>query len=231
MMRVAIIPARGASKRIPRKNIKHFDGKPIIAYSIEAALNANCFERVIVSTDDAEIAEIAMAYGAEVPFMRPASIADDHATTIEVVQHAIQYLQTQGVDPEYICCIYATAPFIQSVNLERAYLLLEKKRCNYVYSVTQFSFPIQRAIKINKQGASIMFTPESFYTRSQDLEEAFHDAGQFYWGVTQAFIQGENMFSSHAFTFKLPREEVLDIDTLDDWSYAESMFEILKKKI
>ncbi|WP_041771430.1 pseudaminic acid cytidylyltransferase [Psychromonas sp. CNPT3] len=228
-MRVAIIPARGGSKRIPRKNIKMFHGKPIIAYSIEAALKANCFERVIVSTDDKEVAQIALAYGAEVPFMRPAEIADDHATTMDVLQHAIKSLQDQGSTPTHICCIYATAPFISSVNLERAFTLLKQKQCNYVYSATPFCFPIQRAIRINSEGESSMFNPENANTRSQDLEPAYHDAGQFYWGLFDAFIQAKNIFSDHAFIFKLAPEEVQDIDTFADWSYAEILYEILNR--
>ena len=190
MMRIAIIPARGGSKRIPKKKYQRsFMGNLFLLIRLKPLLQANCFERVIVSTDDEEIAKILrFAYGAEVPFIRPAKIADDHddddcriATCDSIIYSA------KVVAPTHVCCVYATAPFISSVNLERAFFLLKQKKCNYVYSVTNFSFPIQRAIRINEKGkSSMLMTSKHSNTRSQDLEElAYHDAGQFYWGLNR----------------------------------------------
>ena len=223
-MKVAIIPARGGSKRIPRKNIKLFHGKPMIAYSIEAALASGCFDRVIVSTDDQEIADVAMHHGAEVPFLRPAEISDDYATTMDVIQHALLWCQQQQLQVEYACCIYATAPFVKAASLRQGLALLLEKQCDYAFSATSFPFPIQRALKRSPQGAVSMFHPEHLNTRSQDLEEAYHDAGQFYWGRGEAFIRGEPVFSEHSQMVLLPRSEVQDIDTAEDWLNAEALY-------
>ena len=196
-MNIAIIPARGGSKRIPKKNIKIFHGKPMIAYSIEAALKSRCFDRIIVSTDDQEIADTALKYGAEVPFLRPAAIADDYATTMDVMEHAIQYLAKEKISPEFICCIYATAPFILADDLRKGLGMLNEPKVEYAFSATSFPFPIQRAIKLTGQGDVKMFSEQYADTRSQDLVEAYHDAGQFYWGRTSAFIARKAIFSEH----------------------------------
>ena len=221
-MTVAIIPARGGSKRIPRKNIKDFCGKPMIAYSIQAALDSKLFDRVVVSTDDEEIAKIAKEYGAEVPFIRPAELSDDHTATIPVIAHAIQELQKEG-SVEIACCIYATAPFIQVKYLQEAYARLIKSNSAYTFSATSFPFPIQRAITIEKDESVAMFNPENFNTRSQDLEEAYHDAGQFYFGKVQAWIDNIQVFSKDSTAVILPRHLVQDIDTPEDWFRAELM--------
>lgn len=226
-MKVAIIPARGGSKRIPGKNIKSFCGKPMIAWSIEAALNSGCFDRVLVSTDSEEIADCAKFYGAEVPFSRPAELSNDHTPTIPVVQHAIHFLQMQKCDVQFVCCLYATAPFVQITDLNTAFTQLEQSDFQYVFSATTFPFPIQRAIRLDKEGRVDMFHPEHLLTRSQDLEEAFHDAGQFYWGRTQAWLSGHPIFSSQSGLCLLPRFRVQDIDTPEDWSRAELMFQAL----
>jgi len=226
-MNIAIIPARGGSKRIPRKNIKVFHGKPMIAYSIEAAQKSGCFDRIIVSTDDQEIADTALKYGAEVPFLRPANIADDYATTMDVMEHAIQYLAKQEISPEFICCIYATAPFILAEDLCKGLELLNKPKVEYAFSATSFPFPIQRAIKITKQGDVKMFSEQYADTRSQDLVEAYHDAGQFYWGRTSAFITRKAIFAEHSKVVLLPRKRVQDIDTVEDWELAEALFAVL----
>lgn len=226
-MKIAIIPARGGSKRIPRKNIKVFHGKPMIAYSIEAAKRSGCFDRIIVSTDDQEIANIAMKYGAEVPFFRPANISNDHATTMDVMEHAIQYLAKQEISPEFICCIYATAPFILADDLCKGLELLNKSKVEYAFSATSFPFPIQRAIKLNKQGDVKMFSEQYADTRSQDLIEAYHDAGQFYWGRTSAFIARRAIFSEHSKVVLIPRKRVQDIDNVEDWELAEALFSVL----
>ncbi len=228
-MRLCVIPARGGSKRILRKNIKSFCGQPMIGYSIRAALDSQCFDQVIVSTDDIEIAEVAKSFGAEVPFMRPDELANDYTATISVIKHAIEWFDEQGQSPEEVCCLYATAPFVTSENIQKAYLQLLKNRAEYCFTATSFSFPIQRAIKINQNSEVSMFYPEHFNTRSQDLEEAYHDAGQFYWGRARAFKDGLSFFSEVATPFILPRYLVQDIDTLEDWIRAESMYRVLQE--
>lgn len=231
MNNIAIIPARSGSKRIPRKNIKIFCGKPIIAWSIEAALRSGCFKRIIISTDDVEIAEVARIYGAEVPFMRPATLSDDHTGTIPVIRHAIDWLIQQGQEPDQACCIYATAPFITPFDIKRGLEILTEACCDYAFSVTSYSAPIQRAIRITPQRRVDMFNPTQFNARSQDLEQAFHDAGQFYWGRTSAWLAEKLIFSANAAPVLLPRYQVQDIDTMDDWHRAELMFQILNNAI
>jgi N-acylneuraminate cytidylyltransferase len=223
-MRLAVIPARGGSKRIPRKNIKTFAGKPMIAWSIEAALQSGCFDRIIVSTDDAEIAAVAREHGAEVPFMRPAALSDDHAGTIPVIAHAVQWQAENGPAADEVCCIYATAPFVQPGDLQRGLTILRDSGAAYAFSVTSYAFPIQRAIRVTAANRVEMFHPEHFNTRSQDLEEAWHDAGQFYWGTAQAWSVGQPIFSLESAPVVLPRHRVQDIDTSEDWERAELMF-------
>ncbi|WP_020560571.1 pseudaminic acid cytidylyltransferase [Thiofilum flexile] len=230
-MNVAIIPARGGSKRIPRKNIKNFCGKPMIAWSIEAALQSGCFERVIVSTDDENIAEIALQFGAEVPFVRPAELSGDFVATIPVIKHAIQWLEANQITPEWVCCIYATAPFISVDALKGGLTLIQQKNADYAFSVTSYAFPIQRAIKLQQNNTIQMFSPEHFSTRSQDLEEAYHDAGQFYWGTNSAWLEEKPIFSSQSYPIILPKHLVQDIDTKEDWVRAELMFKLLQQEI
>jgi N-acylneuraminate cytidylyltransferase len=227
-MNMAIIPARGGSKRIPRKNIREFAGKPIIAYSILAALDTGLFNRVIVSTDDEEIAEVAKCYGAEVPFLRPKTLADDFTGTNAVVKHAIQWYLDQGNPIEYACCIYATAPFVASQYLKEGYVKLSASEKSFAFSVTSFPFPVQRALRITKDGSLDALYPEHIFSRSQDLEEAYHDAGQFYWGRSNAFLNDEILFSTVSIPIVLPRHLVQDIDTLEDWKRAELMFSALQ---
>ncbi len=228
-MKVCIIPARFGSKRIPKKNIKEFLGKPIIAYSIEAALASKCFDRVIVSTDSPAIGCVAEEFGAEVPFMRPHELSDDYAGTLPVVKHAIQWLAENAVAPSEVCCVYATAPFLQPETLKSAYQQLQKTDADYCFSVTTFEFPILRAIKITHQQRVEMFFPENLNVRSQDLVESYHDAGQFYWGRGSAFIQQKPFFSIDATPFILPRHLVQDIDTIEDWEKAEITYQVLKQ--
>lgn len=223
-MRLAVIPARGGSKRIPRKNIKPFYGKPMIAWSIEAALNSGCFDKVIVSTDDMKIAEVAKQWGASLPFLRPRELADDHTGTIPVIRHAIEWHKTNGQPPDQVCCIYATAPFIQIPDLCSGLQLLEKNSCSFVFPVANYGFPIQRALRITEAGRVAMFYPEHFNTRSQDLDEAWHDAGQFYWGKAHAWLEESLLFTRSAIPLKIPRYRVQDIDTPEDWERAEWMF-------
>lgn len=223
-MRLAVIPARGGSKRIPRKNIREFCGKPIIAWSIEAAFQSKCFDQVIVSTDDPEIADVARRFGAEVPFLRPAELADDYTGTAAVVRHAIEWFEENGVTYEEVCCIYATAPFIRAEDIRSGLEILHSGDADYAFTVTSFPFPIQRAVKITSSGRIEMFYPEYYNARSQDLEEAFHDAGQFYWGKFSTWKEGTLMFSDKTVPIILPRYRVQDIDTLEDWDRAEMMF-------
>ena len=228
-MNICVIPARGGSKRILRKNIKEFNGKPIIAYSIEAALKSNCFDQVIVSTDDNEIAEVAKKYGAQVPFLRPDELSNDYAGTIPVIKHAIEWMEDNKSSVENVCCLYATAPFIRPQIISQAYQQLNNSKADYCFSVTSFVFPIQRAIKIVEKNKVSMFYPEHFNTRSQDLEEAYHDAGQFYWGKAQAFKDELPIFTEVATSYILPRYLVQDIDTPEDWIRAEAMHRVLQE--
>jgi len=228
-MNLALIPARGGSKRIPRKNIRPFRGRPMITWSIDAARFAGCFDRILVSTDDEEIAAVARSHGAEVPFLRPAHLADDQATTQAVVLHAIHWCELQGLHPQAVCCLYATAPFVQSADLVAAAQLLEQSPADsYVFAATSFPFPIQRAIRIDGDGRSRMFQPEHFNTRSQDLEEAFHDAGQFYWARPDVWANTVNLFNN-GLPLILPRWRVQDIDTEEDWQYAELLHQLLEQ--
>jgi N-acylneuraminate cytidylyltransferase len=228
-MNICVIPARGGSKRILRKNIKEFNGKPIIAYSIEAALKSNCFDQVIVSTDDVEIVEVAKKYGAQVPFIRPTELSNDYAGTIPVIKHAIEWLEENNNTIESVCCLYATAPFIQPQTISRSFQQLQESKTDYCFSATSFTFPIQRALRITQDDKVDMFYPEYFNVRSQDLEEAYHDAGQFYWGKAQAFKDELPIFSEVATSYILPRYLVQDIDTKEDWIRAEAMYKTLQE--
>ncbi|MFJ7107986.1 pseudaminic acid cytidylyltransferase [Pseudomonas sp. NPDC098740] len=222
---VAIIPARGGSKRIPRKNLKPFDGVPMIVRSIRKAQESNLFDQVIVSTDDEEIAEVARANGAQVPFMRPAALADDFTGTAAVIVHALKQLPAF----DYACCIYATAPLLQARYLRQGReLLVQRPDKSFAFSVAGFGFPVQRALTLDEQGALTSLYPEFRDTRSQDLAEAFQDAGQFYWGRSEAWLRGDVLFSPASLPVILPRHLVQDIDTLEDWKRAEYLYAALK---
>lgn len=227
-MRLAVIPARGGSKRIPRKNIKIFCGKPMIAWSIETAHQSGCFDEIIVSTDDADIADVAREYGAHVPFQRPKALSDDHTGTIPVIQHAIEWYQQHGHLISQVCCIYATAPFLRSEDLRAGEMRMQSEQVNYAFAATSFPFPIQRAFRLNEDARINMFNPEHFNTRSQDLEEAYHDAGQFYWGRPEAWLEGKMIFGDSSAAVLLPRYRVQDIDTQEDWLRAEWMFKAVQ---
>lgn len=223
-MRLAVIPARGGSKRIPRKNIKLFGGIPMIAWSIRAAINSGCFDRIIVSTDDHEIMELAKEYGADAPFLRPAELSDDHTGTIPVIAHAINWQNKYGSQATEVCCIYATAPFVRASDLKSGLELLLKSGAYYAFTVTTYAFPIQRAVRIASDGRVNMFDPKHFSTRSQDLEEAYHDAGQFYWGKADAWLKGKPLFDIGSIPIIIPRYMAQDIDTKEDWKFAELLF-------
>jgi len=224
-MNIAIIPARGGSKRIPRKNIKEFCGKPLIAYSIETALNSKLFEKVLVSTDSEEIAAIAKQYGAEVQ-IRPVRLADDFTNSGEVVEYVVQTLEKQGEVYEYICTIYATAPFLQERYLQDGFVKLQNSDANNAFSVASMPFPIQRTFKITKDGRCKMFDKSNFYKRSQDLEEAYQDAGQFYWSKRNSKSE-DIFFGKDSIPIVLPRHLVQDIDTMEDFTRAEIMYKVL----
>lgn len=222
-MNVAIIPARGGSKRIPRKNIKQFAGKPMIAHAIVAALESKLFGHVMVSTDDMEIAAIARSWGAEVPFIRPADLADDHTPTVPVIAHAVHTCQELGWSFDHACCIYPGVPFIRVEDLKRAFVLLGSSGAAYSYPVTEFPSAIQRALKHLPDGRVQPFQPQYEWTRTQDLEPAFCDAGQFYWGKVESWIDGLGL-QSHGSGLLIPQWRVVDIDTPEDWHRAEILF-------
>lgn len=226
---MAIIPARGGSKRIPRKNIKDFYGKPLIAYSIEVALASKLFDKVIVTTDDEEIATIAKKYGAAVPFLRPKELSDDFTGTQDVIDHTLEYLKKEGESFDYVCTIYATAPLLQEKYLIEGYEKLKVSNAINAFSATSMPFPVQRTFKLNVDGRCEMFTPEHYTTRSQDLEEAYQDAGQFYW-MKVGQTSDDIMFGKDSIPVMLPRHLVQDIDTLEDWQRAEIMYKVIKEK-
>lgn len=229
-MNIAIIPARGGSKRIVNKNIKEFCGQPIIAWSIQSALASGCFSDVIVTTDDAAIAEVAQAYGAKVPFVRPADLSNDFIGTVPVIQHAVQWYADNVELPDFICCLYATAPFVRPEDLSDGFTQLSQSNADYAFSVARFESPIQRAIKINQLGRVEMITPEYLNERSQDLVEAFYNAGQFYWGRNSAWLAGRRVLTGDSLPIIVPRDRVQDIDTLEDWQHAELLFKWLLDK-
>ena len=230
MSKICIIPARGGSKRIPQKNIKNFLGKPIIAYSIEAALESKLFDEVMVSTDDDEIAEIAKKYGAKVPFLRSKKNADDFATTVDVIQEVLQSYKESGQIFEIACCIYATAPFVSSRSLIKAHKILIDKKFDSVFPVMEFSFPIQRAIKLYDNNKMELFQPKHLNSRSQDLEKAYHDAGQFYWFKTEQLQVVEKLWTANTGVIIIKQSEGQDIDTVEDWKLAEIKFKLLNEK-
>lgn len=226
MANVAIITARGGSKRIPRKNIKDFLGKPIIAYSIETALNSALFDYVMVSTDDDEIAEVSKYYGAEIPFSRSKQNSDDYAGTAEVVIEVLNDLQKIGKQFDNACCIYPTAPFISKQTLEQAYKLLMGNKFDTVFPVCQFSYPIQRALEINHSKTTMVW-PENLNKRSQDLPPRYHDAGQFYWMNIESFLKEKKIFTNYTGSIILDELKVQDIDNETDWKLAEFKYSLL----
>lgn len=221
-MNIAVIPARGGSKRIPRKNIKLFSGRPMIAYAITAAQKSGLFEHVLVSTDDHEIAEIANALGAETPFVRPAELANDFTATVPVVSHAIKACEVLGWRFSNVCCIYPGVPFIEIADLQGAFNKLIQGNADYCFPVTEFPSAIQRALKQNTDGVMHPFYPEHELTRTQDLEPAYYDAGQFYWGKKEAWLNNPRIHSNGV-GYVIPSWRVVDIDTPEDWARAERM--------
>lgn len=226
-MNIAVIPARGSSKRIPRKNVIEFAGKPMIAHSIAAALESGAFDHVVVSTDDLEIADVARAYGATVPFMRSAVLSDDYTGTTAVVADAVRRLAETEIAPEFICCIYATAPFIKASDVTAGLKLIGSGRWAYVFSATSFDFPVFRGFHDEGRDGLAMLFPEHQGTRSQDLPKALHDAGQFYWGTRSAWLEQRPIFGPASTVVRLPRWRVQDIDTPEDLEHARRLFQFV----
>lgn len=222
-MNIAIIPARGGSKRIPRKNIKLFDGKPMLAYAIVAAKDSGLFEHIVVSTDDEEIASIAREWGGETPFVRPANLANDYTATVPVIAHGIQACRDLGWVFDYVCCIYPGVPFIQAEDLTGTLAHLTESGADYCFPVTEFPSAIQRALKRMGDGRMQPIYPQYETTRTQDLEQAYHDAGQFYWAKANTWLENSRIHSGGV-GYVIPNWRVVDIDTPEDWLRAEHMF-------
>jgi N-acylneuraminate cytidylyltransferase len=231
VIKLAIIPARGGSKRIPRKNIKDFLGKPIIAYSIEAALQSGLFDEVMVSTDDEEIASVAREYGAKVPFLRSPQCSDDYATIFDVIQEVLEHYQAMEKKVEYVCCVFATAPFVTAEMLKQGYEKLLHPSYDSAFAIQRYKFPIFRALKQDNEGRLAMIWPEHQNTRSQDLPESFHDAGQFYWAKTAALLEEGTFYTQKSTGILLSDLQAIDIDTLEDWKVAEEIFLIAQHGI
>jgi N-acylneuraminate cytidylyltransferase len=230
-MNVAVIPARGGSKRIPRKNIKDFCGKPMIAWPIEVAKQSELFDRIMVSTDDEEVAEISKSCGAEVLFMRPEELSDDHTGITEVIAHAISWMQEQKWKLGVVCCFYPTSVFLTKDDLKKGFDAMSDGNWSYAFSVTDYEYPIFRSFKENSLGGVEMFFPEQFENRSQDLTIALHDAAQFYWGKPEAWLNHSKLFDHHSYPVKIPRWRVQDIDTKDDWKRAEILFNTINQQV
>lgn len=230
-MNICVIPARSGSKRIPKKNIKNFCGKPIIAYSIEAAINCKLFDRIIVSTDSDEIAKIGNKYGAETPFIRPEKLSDDFTHTHEVIGHTVSYLEKNGYNIDYACCIYPTAPFIQVSDLLQGLDLIKSEKWDLILAATNYSYPIFRSFEYLSNGGLKMIFPKYFNSRSQDLPKVYHDTGQFYWAKPKIWKSKSSGFNIKNSIVEIPNFRAQDIDTVDDWQKAEVMFKILNKKL
>lgn len=227
MSKLAIIPARGGSKRIPKKNIKFFLGKPIIAYAIETAINSKLFDEVMVSTDDHDIAEIAVSYGAKVPFIRSEKNANDFATTIDVIKEVISSYEKLERKFKYASCIYPCTPLLSKQRLSESFYLLEKKNLDCVFPIIKYGFPIQRAVRLNDKGLIEMYQPENLITRSQDLEDSFHDAGQFYSFNVNNLVSKQKLLTELTGYIEVSEMEAQDIDNLVDWQLAELKYKII----
>jgi pseudaminic acid CMP-transferase len=226
---VAIITARGGSKRIPKKNIKNFLGFPIIKYSIDAALQSKCFDEVMVSTDDKEIAEIASKYGAKIPFFRSSVNSNDFSGTAEVLEEVIKEYQKLGKEFEFLCCIYPTAPFTSAAKINKAMNMLINSEADCVLPITRFSYPIQRGLKIENNLVKMIW-PENYQSRSQDLMPAYHDCGQFYCMRTKSLLEQMKLFANYTIPIEMPESEVQDIDNEEDWKIAEMKYRIMTEK-
>jgi len=225
-MSIAVIPARGGSKRIPKKNIREFFGKPMLAWSILAAQKTNIFEKIIVSTDDLEIKKIAEKYGAEVPFLRPKELSSDHAATAPVIAHAIKKINLKTNGDQWVCCIYPCAPLIFYEDIKNSLELVQKHKGDFIYPISDYAVPPQWALRLKKNNHLEYLNPGKEMIRSQDLEKLYFDAGQFYWGKASAWIEKKEMHSS-GIGYPIKNSRAVDIDTLDDWKRAEALFKHL----
>jgi len=228
-MKIAIIPARGGSKRIPDKNIKMFCQKPMIVWAIERAVDSNIFDKIIVSTDDDRVAQVAFDAGAELPFVRPADLSDDFTPTVPVIAHAVEACQAKGWPIEYVCCIYPCVPFLLTSDLIDAFELIKGKDAYFSFPVTDYSHPIQRAMRRLPSGQMQFFEPEYELSRTQDLERSYHDVGQFYWGKVGAWTDRLRMHTDGV-GLPIPNWRVVDIDNADDWIRAELLYEVLTRR-
>lgn len=229
MKRIAIIPARGGSKRIPRKNVKDFLGMPIIAYSIKAALESGIFDEVMVSTDDEKIAKVAKEYGANVPFLRSKETANDFATTADVINEVLDTYRAEGKDFDIVCCLYATAPFVTAERLKEASDILDTGSFDSAFTCVPFSYPVQRGLVINEDGRIEMKWPEYKLSRSQDLPTIYHDAGQFYFATLSAFKKSNGFWGENTAPVILSELEVQDLDTPTDWAIAEMKYKTIRQ--
>lgn len=227
---VCVIPARGGSKRVPGKNIRPFCGRPLMAWSIDCAKESGLFDRIIVTTDSEDIAKVARECGAEVPFFRPPHLSDDITPTIPVVAHAVKELENQGEHYDYVCCLYATAPLVNPASLRKGFETIRSRpEKSFAISVTSYAFPIYRSIKLEEDDSIAMnFTDQEKY-RTQDYPEAYHDAAQFYWGRPDSYYRENRFFTNASVGVRIPRSQVQDIDTEDDWILAEALFKVLRK--
>lgn len=224
---ICLIPARGGSKRIPRKNIKQFRGKPLISWTIETALKSNCFENIIVSTDDNEIADLSISFGAQIPFLRPSQLSDDYSSTMDVMHFMVEYIAKKMPEIKYVCCVYATAPLIIPEDIKNSYNLLRKNKNDQIlFGATSYDYPIQRALILDSENNSSMLDKKYLFSRSQDLIETFHDAGQFYWGSIDAWMKTKSILEEGK-AYIIPRWRVQDIDCEEDWKRAETIHKLI----
>jgi N-acylneuraminate cytidylyltransferase len=229
-MSIAVIPARGGSKRIPRKNIKNFNGLPVIAYAIKAAKESGAFSEVFVSTEDEEIAEVAKSFGATIPWMRSKELSEDHTTTISVMQDAVKKLKSSFMELEYVCCIYPATPLLQPRYIREGFEVIQDGKWDYTISASRAETPPQRFFSLNSANGVEMHFPENAATRTQDFLPSYHDAGQFYFGKTSSWELGSQIFSGKSTIIEIPHELSVDIDTLDDWHYAERLFAMYRRE-
>ncbi len=224
-MKIAIIPARKNSKRIKNKNIKNFYGKPIISYAIKYAKESKLFDRIIVSSDSKKIIKIAKNFGAEAPFVRPKKFSTDKALTIDVIKHAIKWLKEKQINPKYICCIYPASPLLKAEDLKKSFLIARKNKYDFIISSSKFSYPIERSFEIKNKKIKLL-KPNKSSTMTQKLKTYYHDAGQFYWGRTNKWLQKKKLLTNNSFAFKLPQLRVQDIDHREDWDIAKKLFKL-----
>lgn len=231
MTSIAIIPARGGSKRISRKNVRNLGGKPAIAYPIELAIRSKIFERVIVSTDDPEIADISRKFGAEVPFIRSPELSDDFAITIDVISDAVMQLRESGLVFEYVCCLYPVTPLLKQHRVLESLAILQQGDWDYVFPAIEFSSPIERGFKKSKSGLIEFRFPEFANSRTQDIPRTFHDSGQFYFGKAEAWLSKKPVLNGNSTFIELDKNETLDIDDLEDWALVEHLVNLKARNL